>query len=130
MENENLTQVSTCVKGHGSSEPHNQKCTFRHAPCLIRIFTGRILNIQECKVSPCGQQRLTSREHAYIRLTPLNLTFYIVKLGFTGGIHYFLISTQKHRLWVLVRTASPRRFKRVSTIYVFSRNVKSIRIFI
>ena len=36
--------------------------------------------------------------------------FYIVKLGFTGVYIIFLISAQKHRLWVLVRTASMRRF--------------------
>ena len=34
--------------------------------------------------------------------------FYIVKLGFTGVYIIFLISAQKHRLWVLVRTASAR----------------------
>ena len=45
----------------------------------------------------------TSRKHAYIILTPFNL-------GFTGVYIIFLISTQKHGLWVLVRTASPRRF--------------------
>ena len=37
---------------------------------------------------------------------PLKLHFYIVKLGFTGVCIIFLISAQKHRLWVLVRTAS------------------------
>ena len=36
--------------------------------------------------------------------------FYIVKLGFTGVYVIFVISAQKHRLWVLVRTASTRRF--------------------
>ena len=36
--------------------------------------------------------------------------FYIVKPGFTGGNLIFLISAQKQILWVLVRTASPRRF--------------------
>ena len=36
--------------------------------------------------------------------------FYIVKLGFTGVYIIFLISAQKHRLWVLVRTASSRKF--------------------
>ena len=36
--------------------------------------------------------------------------FYIVKLGFTGVYIIFLISAQKHRLWVLVRTALGRRF--------------------
>ena len=37
---------------------------------------------------------------------PLKPQFYIVKLGFTGVYIIFLISAQKHRLWVLVRTAS------------------------
>ena len=41
---------------------------------------------------------------------PLKPQFYIVKLGFTGVYIIFLISAQKHRLRVLVRTASPRRF--------------------
>ena len=41
---------------------------------------------------------------------PLQPHFYIVKLGFTGVYIIFLISAQKHRLWVLVRTASARRF--------------------
>ena len=41
---------------------------------------------------------------------PLKPQFYIVKLGFTGVYIIFLISAQKHRLWVLVRTASSRRF--------------------
>ena len=30
--------------------------------------------------------------------------------GVYRGKHYFLISAQKHRLWVLVRTASVSRF--------------------
>ena len=37
---------------------------------------------------------------------PLKPHFYVVKLGFTGVYIIFLISTQKHRLWVLARTAS------------------------
>ena len=41
---------------------------------------------------------------------PVKPHFYIVKLGFTGVNIIFLISAQKHRLWVFVRTASPRRF--------------------
>ena len=41
---------------------------------------------------------------------PLKPHFYIVELGFTGVYIIFRISVQKHRLWVLVRTASPRRF--------------------
>ena len=41
---------------------------------------------------------------------PLKPYFYIVKLGFAGVYIFFLISAQKHRLWVLIRTASSRRF--------------------
>ena len=41
---------------------------------------------------------------------PLKSHFYIVKLGYTRIYIIFLISAQKHRLWVLVRTASSRRF--------------------
>ena len=44
------------------------------------------------------------------KFDPLKPHFYIVKLGFTGVYIIFLISALKHRLWVLVRTASPRRF--------------------
>ena len=51
--------------------------------------------------------------------------FYIVKLGFTGVYLCFLISAQKHRLWVLLRTAAPRRFLLVPTFYVLSRNEKN-----
>ena len=41
---------------------------------------------------------------------PFKPHFYIVKLGFTGVYIIFLITASKHRLWVLVRTVSPRRF--------------------
>ena len=40
---------------------------------------------------------------------PLIPHFHTVKLGFTGVYNIFLISAQKQRLWVLVRTASTRR---------------------
>ena len=62
------------------------------------------------KTSPCN-------EH------PLKPHFYIVKLGFTG-VFIFLIFALKHRLWVLVRTASLR-----PTIYVLSKNKKICHIF-
>ena len=38
-------------------------------------------------------------------IDPLKPQFYIVKLGFTGVYIFFLNYAQKHRLWVLVRTA-------------------------
>ena len=54
--------------------------------------------------------RVPSRKHTYIIFDPLKPHFYIVKLGFTGVYIIFVISAQKHRLSVLVRTASTRRF--------------------
>ena len=50
---------------------------------------------------------------------PLKHHFYIVKLRLTEVYIIFLISAQKHRLWVLVRT-----------VYVLCRNMKNIRIFL
>ena len=41
---------------------------------------------------------------------PLEPHFYIVKLGFVGVYIIFSYFAKKHRLWVLVRTASARRF--------------------
>ena len=41
---------------------------------------------------------------------PLKSPFYMVKMGVTGVNIIFLISAQTHRLCVLVRTASARRF--------------------
>ena len=52
---------------------------------------------------------------------PLTPHFYIEKTGVYRGVHYFLIFALKHRLWVLVRTAS--------LIYVLSKNKKNITIF-
>ena len=54
---------------------------------------------------------------------PLTPHFYIVKLGFTGVYIIFLFFALKHRLWVLVRTAS------IPTIYVLSKNMKIVKIF-
>ena len=48
------------------------------------------------KTCPCNEDPLTPHS-------------YIVKLGFTG-VYIFFIFALKHRLWVLVRTASMRRF--------------------
>ena len=70
---------------------------------------------EEIKTLPLPAVRIAglvnlSRKHAYIVLTPppppLKPHFYIVKLGFTGVYIIFLITARKHRLWVLVRTAS------------------------
>ena len=67
--------------------------------------------------------QLTSQGRNFITKTclynfdPLKPYFYIVKLGFTGVYIIVVISAQKHRLWVLVRSAS---------IYVLSRKIWKI----
>ena len=71
---------------------------------------------------------IITKTYLYI-FEPLKPHFYTVKLGFTGVYTIFLISAQKHRLWVLVKTAWPRRCQRVPTINVLSRNIKNIKKF-
>ena len=66
----------------------------------------------------------SSGKHVYVTFTPLHPTFIY---GVCRGIPIFLIP--KHRLWVLVRTASPRGFSRVPTIYVLSKNKKKFQKF-
>ena len=57
---------------------------------------------------PSDQSSITKT--SLYNFDPLKPHFYIVKLGFTGVYIIYLISAQKHRLWVLVRTASLRWF--------------------
>ena len=84
---------------------HTSTCESREKKiCLIML------------TSPCNEDPLTPH-------------FYIVKLRFTGIFFFFLTSALKHRSWVLVRTASVRRFKRVPTIFVLSKNKKNITVF-
>ena len=80
---------------------------------LIRDMLYNAENIWSDREVP-EQTRDASRKNTYIILHPPPLPrkphFYIVKLGFTGVYIIFLIFAQKHRLWVLVRTASLRQF--------------------
>ena len=66
----------------------------------INLIWINLIWIKLIQVSPYNECNLMwiilipSRKHAYIILTPLNPTFYIVKLGFTGVYIIFLISSQ------------------------------------
>ena len=66
--------------------------------------------IIHCWQIECENAFLCITKTRLYNFDPLQPHFYIVKLGFTGVHIIFLISAQKHRLWVLVRTASVRRF--------------------
>ena len=54
--------------------------------------------------------KLHIRKTYLYKFDPIKSHLYIVKLGFTGVYIIFLISAEKHRLWIRVRTASARRF--------------------
>ena len=64
--------------------------------------------------------KLPSGKHARVVNVPLYPTFIY---GVCMGIPIFHIFVPKHRLWVLVRTASP-------TIYVLSKSKKIIKSFL
>ena len=73
---------------------------------------SKILGKLEVKYVPTYIKGTLLKEKVYItkaclyNVDPLKPHFYIVKLGFTGVYIIFLISAQKQRLWILVRTAS------------------------
>ena len=85
---------------------------------MLSDLNLRWTKISECKFSDIATQIfvewITVPYHSGVNLItktrlynfdPLKPHVYIVKLGFTGVYMIFLISVQKHRLWVLVRTA-------------------------
>ena len=97
---------------------------------------ARLVNVADGKTNDIFSyfsQKISLKFHAnclfiksyFIRKThlynfdPLKPHFYTVKLEFTGVYIIFLISAQKHTLWVLVRTT-----------FVLNRNMKNIRIFL
>ena len=74
-------------------------------PIEVHRIIGMMLGVSDVdlpfkcyimKTSPCNEDPLTSH-------------FYIVKWGLQGYTLFFIFA-QKHRLWLLVRTAAVRRF--------------------
>ena len=65
-----------------------------------------------------------------VKCIPHQTPFLYRKTGVCRGIPIFLIFAPKHRVWVLVRTALARRFLRVPTINVWSKNKKNDKIFL
>ena len=71
--------------------------------CAHRSYRLRNLAVLYDSFHGLGQS--ITKTYLY-NFDPLKPHFYIIKLGFTGVYIIFLISAQKHSLWVLVRTAS------------------------
>ena len=76
--------------------------------CFMHLFCSEYTCVSK-KVCKLGIIEAITKTRLY-NFDPLKPHFYKVKLGFTGVYIIFHISAQKHRLWVLVRTASARRF--------------------
>ena len=69
----------------------------------------------------------THQDNMSVCFIPLYTPLLFSKSGVYRGIHYFLSFALKDILWVLVRTASMRRFLSVPTIYVLSKNMKIVK---
>ena len=80
---------------------------------LVTWKTGFLTLRLICKLITAGSILVSNNSNEGIicpcNVHPLTPHFHIVKLVFTG-VYIFLIFALKHRLWVLVRTASVRRF--------------------
>ena len=90
----------------------------------IQMSTHNICFLKEVKKNYTGCNLRTSefldcallgvcaviRSNTVYNFDPLKYDNFIVKLGFTGVYIIFLNSVLKHRLWVLIRTASVKWF--------------------
>ena len=102
--------------------PGNQKCCADRNSCSRCVEPGRQTEVEVRKLSyfvlsdlkGLGGRVVPTSDHitktCLYNVDPLKPHLYIIKLGFTGVYIIFLISAQKHRLWVLIRTTLPRRF--------------------
>ena len=79
------------------------------APVVADLFSFCYVRDFIISLSDDSQADIITKTCVYT-IDPLKPHFYVVKLGFIGVVNIFLISAQKKRLWVLVRTASLRRF--------------------
>ena len=110
--------------------PSNDSDQPAHLRSLIIVFEGHSVGSQGSNAISGGQ-----RDWSYYKKTCLfkyteNFTTKNWKLSdkksvfFFFFFFFFLFFGSKHRLRILVRTASLRRFYRVPTIYVLSRTKK------
>ena len=95
---------------------NTQVCKGKQSNCLpLRFFYAFDICLDLSGTLMVPPFAMTSSLRQFITKTylynfdPLKPHFYIVKLGF-AGVCYFSYFCSKHGLWVLVRTASPRRF--------------------
>ena len=99
-----LEYMLTCgTKGHyilPLSDLSKTVIVMTRIPCMIHGLVQVLVSLWFYYLTRPSRKRIR------VTKNPLTPHLYIVKLGFTEGIHYFLIFALKHRLWVRVRTAS------------------------
>ena len=98
---------------HRRKEPTESRQTYfqfdQHTELGIPVLVYR--SVRRCLFHDCGRGiESTTRKTCPCNIYLLIPHFYIAKLGYAGVYLFFLIFAPKHRLWVLVRTASARRF--------------------
>ena len=120
------SSVLTCLQadGEGSDQTGWSQCTLGAYEICVGCFAS--LWFQACILSVWVYKLLITKTYLY-NFDPLKPHFCIVKLGFTGVYIIFLLSAQKHRLWVLVRTASA--VLRSTHNLCFEQKYENIRIF-
>ena len=91
---------------------HMLESTFYHVSAhkIVLLSFPFYKTLILCTIFSACQMKISITKTCLYNFDPLKPHFYIIKLGFTGVFIIFLIFARKHRLWVLVRTASPRRF--------------------
>ena len=96
--------------GHDVQNVFSNMRTPKISLCIREVRSGPSFYANRIIGHHVMYQRKAKTKTCLYNFDPRIPHFYIVKLGFTGVYIIFLISAQKHRLWVLVRTASPRWF--------------------
>ena len=99
---------------NSTSGTHTHTCIYCYVCIQLYAYITNMLRIRMCDIcirikliSACALADSITKTYLH-NFDPFKPHFYIVKLGFTGVYIIFLISAQKHRLWVVVRTACKR----------------------
>ena len=91
------------------SEKSTFLCLFIHVPNILLAMFIVVLKDDFCF--------FVHQENMSVKCLPPQTPLLYSKTGVRRGIPIFLIFAPKHRLWVLVRTASPRRRRGGSNVY-------------
>ena len=108
-----ITNVTNYPKNRpfGNTEHNTSKTKVREKSRECHNYKPQAFPDTKRKRKPTNPNKHKYMPRTYLyNFDPLKPHFYIVKLGLTGVYIIFLIAAQKHRSWVLVRTASPNEY--------------------